>query len=411
MKVQTSLEFLVIAGAIGLLVVSSLSEYSRYVSPAKSLLNVSYANYTQNATITIQNPHAVISIPLNTTGDGEGLAQIAAYGCSNGTVAVNLNSSSVVFNEPKLSLSFYGAGEWQDGFYASPGIDQVSASYALRCDDSSYNWTGDLYTVSSGQYSGQYSAYLSNRNESIIYPLENQSIMALTQSMHCTYRGFNDQPYGNQCGTSWTYMIWSADCYQRGSPTANVCVNPSDNGYSLLIPSPYTQAYSYSINLSVLYGSQMQAHLSSKMHDAPLLLGGKQVGNASIINVSSAQATPLTAAISYDGQIQYVNYTDLTTYDQALDNMVSTLDYYNNTEVTSDIQAEINQTIYAYQSAASTLISSISGSEQGCTVVNSSLVCAAQYPFYYLINVTAPGAYLHSNTVISYQGSAIRLYT
>ena len=94
MRQQTSLEFLIIAGAIGVLVLFSITQYGGIVRQYKNVSGVHPANYSiPENPVYYQKPFLEASIPMVSSPDYQNELAVAVYGCSNGTVSIFLNST------------------------------------------------------------------------------------------------------------------------------------------------------------------------------------------------------------------------------------------------------------------------------------------------------------------------------
>ena len=416
MKLQASLEVLIITGAIGLLILAATTQYAKVLGQEKATPDLSYSNYSipQNPAY-FQRPYAIASIPAYSSPQGQNYLSIAAYGCSNGTIKIAINSTGMVFSSGSLSSSFYNAGLWEDGFIPSLGLDRASVAYSILCSAQHYNGTYELNTVylQPGNQT-QYSASISGRDESIYYKLEGSTIQNLSSSSHCTYQSWTYYTYPilYQCGTNdaWEYMVSSGTCASNGGPfTETACIVPGPSAYNL---SSISQAahYSYSMNLTITAGATFSSRISSGNAIAPIIYMGQVVGNVSVENVSSQQSPPGGAVLS-GAKTGYVNSTYLGEYENALSNLGSVLGYYNSSWVSSDIASEIQQTASSYDNYKNQMIAESGNTVQyGCEPVAGMLHCNATYPFYYIINARISPKYFTGNQTISYEGSVIRVH-
>lgn len=417
MKQQTSLEVLIITGAIAMLILSAIAQYGKVMGESKPIQGMSYPNYSiPNSPVYYQRPYVLVSIPAYSSASSQNYASIAAYGCNNGTVTVAINSSGISFSTGNFSSSFYNAAQWTDQFVPSPGIDRATARYSVMCiGQQKYNGTYELNTIYLRQGNqNQYSAYISNRNEAISYKIENQSITSVTSSEHCTSESWTYviYPILFQCGTydAWEYAVSSSTCSSNGGPlTATTCVYPSQSGYGLSSLGP-GESYSYSINLTIVNGGTFNSRLSSSNAISPIYYNGNLVGNATVESVSSQQPPPGSALLSGKAS-GFVNSTNLDEYDAALSNLDGVLGYYNSSLVSSDTASRIQQTVSSYSYYENKLTSTSSNAtHENCKASSGVLYCNATYPFYYLINATISNGYMHGNITISYAGSTIKVH-
>lgn len=417
MKQQTSLEFLIIAGAIGILVLSSIMQYGWIVRQYKNLPASTSNNYSVPADPTYyQKPLIKASIPALSLPDNQNELSLSAFGCSNGTIFAYINSATATFSTYNLTQNFYNVWTYEDSFVPSPGLNNVRLNYVLDCNGSKYNGTDELSTVSpQANLQTTYSAYISGRNETIDYAVQKQQVFSLVGSAHCTYENFFYTPYPIQfqCGSisAWQYRILSSICSSNGgSPTETVCVVPGPSGYNIST-SQHPSGYDYQANLTIMGPYQLRSRISSSNKENPVYFDGQVIGNLSVENVSYEQANQQSVLMS--GQrTGYINYTYLRGYEQARNNLFSLLAYYNSSFVSSDIASQIQQEVAAYDFYESQLTSAASNSTPAhCYIQNGSMECPAQYPFYYMVNATISPRYVYQNQTISYEGSVIRVLT
>ncbi len=401
------------AGAIGALIVSAIAQYGGLFASARQIPNLTYNYSVHTNEAYFQKPYLDIGIPASSSAGQENSMEIIAYGCSNGTVQLSLNSSTVAFSPRQINSSFYSVQVWRGSFDPGNGTNAIYAKYTLECAGKRYNASENFSTSSYSLLSASgpltYSAYISGRNESISYPLSNESVILLSTSSFCTMRTWTGYPYSMslQCGSgSWGYMVNVQRCMSRGDPTITVCINPYPSGYSLKAPSPYGANYIFSANLSITGKYRLNSHLSNASDSSPVLLSGKQVGSARVVNVSAESALP-SVEILEGTSIRYVNSTVAEQYQQAKNNLYSTLAFYNNTTLDID-PSIIDQVISSYENAEARLVASAANSSAyPCSVQPGYLYCRPQSPFYYTINANVSSAYITGNQTLSYAGSAI----
>ncbi len=413
MKQQASLEFLIIAGAISLLVLSAITQYGgmvkRYGSPS-----VPYIAYSPPASPTYyQRPYLEATMPVVSSGLQNRLT-LAAYGCSNGTVSVSMNSSTISFSTYNITQNFFNVWVYSDAFFPSTGLNRAGVRYSISCNGLEYNGSQELSTTYlQAPAQPAYSAYLSKRNESINYSIHLQDAQSLSETSHCTYENFFYTPYsiGGQCGTAdaWEYSVQSGICSSNGgSFTATICVLPQDSGYDLVTGSSIN-GYSYSANLTMAGGYLLSSRISSNAKVSGVYYSGKDVGTVHVENVTSAQ--PLhDAALVYAGNVIYVNSTYLNEYVQARQSLFSLLSYYNSSSVSSDVASQIQQGLYEYNHYQSQLMAVIGNSTPSkCRISAGYMECPSQYPLYYTINASISPSYWIQNQTIQYQGSIIKV--
>ena len=417
MKQQTSLEFLMIAGAISVLILFAIMQYGTIINQYKGVPNVSLDNYSvPENPVYYQKPYLEASMPAVSSSGYQNELNLATYGCANGTISISLSSANITFSTYNLTERFYNVWTYQDGFAPSAGLNRARLTYKISCSGSVYNGSEEMSTVYSHAV-GQlpYSAYLSGRNESIDYAAQKQEIMALGTSSHCTYENFFYSPYPiqDQCGTTdaWQYLVSTAACASNGGPgTETVCVNPEESGYNISTTSQYQTEYVYTVNLTIAGTYALNSRILSSSKKNPVYYDGQPAGNASVENVTSSQGNPNIVLIS-GLKTGYVNYTYVSEYDQAENNLDSLLAFYNSSDVSSSVYSEIQQVVSSYDNSETKLITESNNATQiKCTMESNSIMCPAEYPFYYVINATISPKYLSGNQVVSYEGSTIKVF-
>ncbi len=402
---------MVIAAAIGILILGSIAEYSSSVGALRNASLAPSYNYSVQQPAYAQDPGMYASLQLDSVAYAPALAHITAYGCANGTARIIINSSSLTFSMPEITGDFYGYSTWTDGFYPQPGADEATVWYSLACAGKEYNGSIELYTVASypGAQQAAYYAYISDRNESVVYNAVLQQVPALHVWTHCTYRNWQYDAYSepDQCGSpSWEYLI-----YGNGScaDTYSVCIAPEPTGYNISSTGAQAAAYMYSFNLTIYDGVIARARLSSLNATAPLIAMGKDIGNASVVGVSGSGSAPGFAELVGPGGAYNANVSAITQYTQARNNLYGVLDYYNATMAQGE-QAQIQQAISSYDAQENGLVYGAAGrGYYQCTASGRIFECRPQVPLYYVINVTGSAKYLQSNEVMDAAGSVVRV--
>lgn len=205
----------------------------------------------------------------------------------------------------------------------------------------------------------------------------------------------NPSGIATQCGTvnAWEYNIFSDYCYtEGGSTTSTYCIVPSQTNYNLTSIDAENPTYTYlfSIQISTPYGN-MESNLSSSRLTSNVILNGQVVGTAMVSSVSDTFQPPLQEFINGGKGYVAVNSTSYSTYMQALGSLHSTLDYYNGSSVSGDVQSEIQQAVTYYEKEDSEITSATTSNNTGCTFFKRAYRCNSSFPFSYVINVTLSG--------------------
>ena len=122
------------------LVLFSITQYGGIVRQYKNVSGVHPANYSiPENPVYYQKPFLEASIPMVSSPDYQNELAVAVYGCSNGTVSIFLNSTSIDFSSNNITQRFYNVWVYEDGFTPSIGLNKAHLTYEILCDGSSYN--------------------------------------------------------------------------------------------------------------------------------------------------------------------------------------------------------------------------------------------------------------------------------
>jgi hypothetical protein len=424
MKVQASLEFILITSAIAVLSLSVISLYGKNLAVQRTLLgaisNATPQNYNQlpKANDT-DNPQIAVYAPVNSTSYGSSNLQITAYGCTYGTVNLTLTSPSVFFANNEYSVKMFEVAVLSIPFEPLlQGPNAIDVRYDLSCGNATESGSESLSTYarpSSGGFSTPaYSAYISNRSEEVRYALEPPSqVINLTEWSHCTDSNFwgTIYPISEQCGASaWGYMAFSGYCYytKAVSATSMQCIAPVATGYNTSgIRGSANYTYGFSLAVSSPFGV-MRAKISGP-GPSNLTLDNETVGSASVASVGFSGQPPDVTLITSGNGYSVANSTALAQYLQAKNNLYGTLGYYNSTSVDDPTQSSIQQTISTFISASEFLRASEPGAA-ACVVSDGAYVCEPISPLTYVIDVNVSRNLLGENQTLYYLGSEINLF-
>ncbi|MGI0141852.1 MAG: hypothetical protein ACREBF_04370 [Candidatus Micrarchaeales archaeon] len=421
MRVQTSLEFILILSIISILCLTMVVSYKNGISATTHSFNgVLAANPLQASNDTFQIrqiPNIFFSIPSNSTTYKPSQLELTAFGCSNGTIDMHFFSPTIDFsqNSSQISVANLSFSE----IYFTPlqsGYNRIQVSYNYSCDNNVRNSLINLTTYSSTpiiQYSNsQASAYIWNRSESFLYKiLPAVNISGIKEFSHCTYSGPSGPPGENaQCGAnSWGYSVFSDYCYTESNfYTMTYCMVPVSTGYNLSSINPTNYTLSYSFNLGLYYNNMNLTSGLSNNSIAPLVLSGNDVGSARVISASGIDSVSNPDFIGSEAGNYTANQSAYSQYMQAKNNLYSTLSFYNGSFVSTDTQSSIESAVAAYTSATKNLINSTTTSSNGCTFSNSVYKCKSPYPLSYQIDLTSNGLNIGNQTT-SYLGSIFNI--
>lgn len=421
MKLQASLEFLLILAIIGGLSLAMLTSYKSTLSKNQDLLSaISPNNSLQNLTLNSQSPQnfgVAFYLPANSTLDKSNPIQIATFGCNSGTLSVFFNSSSITFAENKIDVQVSGIG--LNAAYFTPevqGYHQIDVNYNYSCGDLHKNAELNLTTYSFPSIvsfvNNSPSAAITDRKEQISYNRINDGpLVGVTEFDHCTYAGiFGPTGISSQCDTSnaWEYSVFSSYCYSTSNyQTRTYCIVPYPTGYLMGHPDPLNYSYNYSFLLDI-YSQNLdfKANLSNN-HGSKLFLNGHNVGNVTISRVSGTTNIQEINFLIFNGNSKVSNPSAYSQYFQAKNNLYGNLDFYNGTTVSTDIQSSLDSSVLAYSKSLNNLINSTIQNSP-CAIQASSYVCNSLSLFSYEIDINAIGTPL-LNSTISSEGSVIKI--
>ena len=428
MKIQTSIEFLLILSAISILSLGLVSAYKSSISSDQYAINSVMQNSNtisavNSSTSPAQDPGVFVNVPINSTTGMQNTMQVVLYGCMNGTGSVRLSSNNLVFSQndmekiPLVNLVISSIAFDP----ISTGLNQINVNYSIACGSVEKSGTGTFVTYSTApsntlaitnSSSAPLAAYISKRNESIHFPITMQeNVENLNVFNHCSYNNFNNvYPLSMQCGTSnaWDYAIASDYCYwEEFTLTATYCVVPQNSKQNLysVNTSQHSYYYSFLFSLSTKYGS-----LTSEVKNASqsqLLSRNSSIGKVIVVNVSGTADYQMPEFIGNASSKIAANAELYQQYVQARNNMYSMLDYYNNTEVDPSTASSIQQAVAAYETAESNLAAASGQGPQACSIVAGNYTCKPSYPFSYVIDAKANLSL--QNQTLYYEGSVINV--
>ncbi len=443
MRIQASMEFLILASAISVLCLGTIVMYGSSIGAQNAFVGGLYANSLDSnilASNTLaaaaEDPSALIYVPVNSTVGQQGRIEATFYGCTNGTASLSANSPTLAFSTASdNSISVSGVSVASLAFTpASSGLASVLVDYAMQCG--AQRITGskafDTFAIVPGAFDAgggngtgftDYAA-ITGRSERLAYALTPPSSIPVTQSQnHCANMGLNNQlnPPASQCGNEpgwsgnggWGYFQYNGGCSGWGIAEATVtCIEPVPSGYEIATTSPQNVTYLYNFSLSVsTQKGLLTAAFSNSSKIAPVDFDGMAVGNATVVNVTGSGTSQGVAVIEYNGANTIANPGNYTAFVQAKNNLYATLGYFNATYFgygTSPSQPQ--EALSQYQSAEDAVVkgSQASGS---CALQRQGYVCGSPFPLSYVVRISLPPGAGVANAVVSDDGSLIYLNT
>ncbi len=417
LKIQASLEFMLILSAVSLVAFLALGIYASRASQGEKLLNLSLADVKFNAS-TGSRFNISFYMPFNTVVGNSYLLNYVVM-CPNGSFVFDINSSNISFSKDRISSS----------------IENIFAGYLYFVPkDAGENNAKIYYTASCGKdYSGSYklSTYsiyqnqnnlvnnttdsfaIYNRNEFLLYNYSGKNnINGLSIWGHCKYYPPNVPGTSvlYECGTknAWDYDVFSYYCYNiEEGVYYTICIVPYSTQYNLSNLNANQYSFSYNFTLRAYYnGVEFYARFNNTKC-ASLFSGNEKIGEACISNISGIGPINYATLISNSTSSGIANQSLYQSYMQARNNMYSTLSYFNSSYADNAEQAQINSAIDYYEKAASDLEGSGFGSIQGCYAGENYLECKPTYPLSYVINARLNQSTY--NETLYYQGSILHI--
>ena len=427
MRIQTSLEFVLILSAVSALILSTIIYYGKdltlYTGGEKAYSNISMF---QNPPTLKPNGSGLIAYVNQTSIVGKANPiSMLLYGCQMGyaNISVGSNASSILYKAYQ-NIIFNDTYPMTDYFMpANVGLVNLEIRYSIFCSKESSNGTYTLSSFSQVAANStsatspyptkvQLSAYISQRNESLSYNnFSSNPLYTLSESSHCTFTTFSGTPLpaSRQCqnGDSWDYQVFSGSCYESGqSQTETYCIYPTQTGTDIKSPSGQNYNYKYNFSLGIYNGtSAYLSSLNSSSASSPVFYNGADIGTANVMSVYSQPYSPNFEILSNNTSSKFANSTYLNSYEQAQTSAFSTFSFYNNT--VGD-QSAIQQQLAEFNNAAQQLLASRPQSIQGCNILASSLYCSSPYPFQYSINVNLGKSPVHNQTIYA-EGSKVKI--
>ncbi|MGC8669835.1 MAG: hypothetical protein ACP5TL_01625 [Candidatus Micrarchaeia archaeon] len=428
MKVQTTLEFIILLAAVASFSTVLLSIYSGFVKGQKSTFSVLSNSLNEkqgNASIYIKpsSPFFVDAIIQNTTYVGiESTMQGVLYIPQNATVLILKASSSNAAVEPSEYHNI------SSGIYVLPfkviplKPGQIILNLTAIVDYPNAQHVNNVYaltyaTMPNGT-SGASDILISIDRiyESTNYGLNMLgNIQNISVSSHCSYVNIwgNELPLKEECGNTASWYLWVGSWYctwlqGSQSDTLTYCFyshSSNDTVYSIDTNS----TYSYNITLDLHEGNlSLSANLSNGSTKAPLESDNVAYGSASISNVSGLSYNPGHGyfVIGKPEGKCVVNASTYLLYQQTLLNVQDALAYYNNTSPDSSTLSSLLQKVNALDSEANKLYNTKCTSIENCLAGSNTVSCKPLPYLYYVINANIIGSGTYQT---DYEGSTIKV--
>ncbi len=426
MKGQSSTEFIILLAAVSAFAVTILSLYaglaSREAPVYSSLRNVSGLDYSNMMATTDTASQLSVYVPSTTYLMQPARAYAIVY------LPAGFAISNVTAGEAGIGAIQYSyVGQGNPSILSIPilltAVGQHNVSVAVVAVNGSNTVALHAYGMtvtvngSASQYvrnqSGQVSAYIARRNESLLYGLSSPvSMGAITQSSSCTMMNFWDQlwPIQMQCGDAkWEVRIFDDYCFGAYGTTRTYCFYGPGNG-KIMQKVNYSYSPYYNISLVTnVGGTMLTANLSSHAPSSYVYLGNAIAGNAVVDgNIIAYGPDPAQSiAVLRSNAARLVNMSYYTTFQQYLNNVESMLAYYNNTGVDNSQMSAIQQAISAYDSYVNSTLPAQSTSQCIYLTGRGMLSCPPLQEFVYGDILERLNDSLNANETVYVDGSKI----
>ncbi len=430
MKIQTTLEFIIILTVISSLIVLSLSIYAS-ISKESNLLFNSISN---SPTITSQNNSMIISYESGAPKIFAYIGNLSEMGIPNyGYLEVLSNDKVIILN---LSMSTNNGQLIYDNFNKSisgfeminfnyipkhRGISNITIKLKAKTDNGILNKEIKLNTYVYDTSITPINTTISDYKPQIAFNSKYEyfnlnsldSIYKISTSSHCSYNYYhsnNQEPISIQCGpnASYDFFIFSSYCYyDKDIFTRTICVYKNYNNSEVGIINKNNPNYGYNASIKIQdLNSVMDANVSTLNHNhTPLIENGTITGNITVNNAYTNDTYNIEhSGILFNNQTNYsLNESFVNDFEISKSNLNSILNFYNNSNVSAQQLNNIYESMNNYNRSVKKIYSN-SYHKKGCKIINHTYKCNLNFIQLYM---TAYIENITSNYVYYYNGSKI----
>ncbi|MGC8687901.1 MAG: hypothetical protein ACP5RQ_00665 [Candidatus Micrarchaeia archaeon] len=432
MKIQSTLEFIIILTAVSLFSIFVISQYIPLQNMQKSAFN-KLSNQLEYNTIKNSN---VIKIYSGNNINITAILPSITY--------INKSSNiDLIFSYPhpyiidSIKLNSINAQIYPNDFYSIngsyiqliqaslipkiPGYFNVSISITATIANSikKYNLSLDSFARYVNQNisnnTNKTAVLINNRNESILFNLSNDNkIVNMYEWKHCPYVGVwgNILPEYRQCGyNTYGFMIYSTVC-NSGAYTLYVCIKPVNYNFNIQnISDSYSYLYKIDLYTSINNINTITT-LSNNYSSNQLISNNNIIGNVKINNFfgtfSLFNQSYKKYVIKNTIYTKYIiNSTFYNNYSDNLLKFTTTLVDVNGTSITSNLYSYINSLVSKINYNSSELNIQQAIQINGCRLMQNQFICKSYYPFIY--NITENIFNQSINKTVDYEGSIIHI--
>jgi hypothetical protein len=314
-----------------------------------SMANILYVNRSNSLQVVVALPESATLLSLKATGSQQyGIAPSAYY---------NISASGMEILPFSVVPTVQG-----------PVNVGISADIAYGNSTIARNLTVESFAISQGAnltalVNGELSTSIDRHNEYVFYSISNATPVYTAEMWSFCSRVnmyYQQRPIQFQCGNAnWYFFEFDPYCYwDNGGLPRTYCVELTPTNTSVR-QMQSQQSYAYNITVTLFNRSTaLYSDINSTAAVFPVLgADGKDYGDASVEGVSGTgtQAYSNYMVLNTTESRWQTNMSDYSAYQQALNNLVSVMDYYNNTG--GDVDS-ISEAISALNSTALRLIAS-----------------------------------------------------
>jgi hypothetical protein len=430
MKIQSTLEFIMILTAVSLFSIFVISQYIPFQNIQKIAFD-KLSNQLEYNTINISNINEVYN-NINVTAIMPNITYI------NKSSNINLVFSSTdSYKINSIKLNSINAVIYPNNFSninasyiqliqtsiipKTLGLFNVSISIIVSISNSikKYNFSLSSFAMAINKNTTNNTnktiIFINNRNESILFNLsKNNQILSFYEWKHCPYIGIwgNILPEYRQCGyNTYGFMIYSGAC-NNGAYRLYVCIKPVNYSFDIQNISD-SYSYLYNINLHTnINNINAITTLSNNYNSNQLISNNSIIGTAKINNIFALSNTTNQYYKKYS--IKNVTNTkyiiNSTFYNNYLTNLLefkTTLVNANDTSITSNLYNYINSLVNKINYNSSEINNQQAIQINECKLLQNQFICKAYYPFIY--NITENIFNKNINETINYEGSIIHI--
>lgn len=439
MRLQTSIEFILVLSAIALFSIFVIAQYMHIQTTQKAAYGIlgnqsSYSWPGSNVLLSAQNSISVVPIVSNLSyvNRSNSLQVIVTYPKSYNLIKINVSSTPnvTVFPQVLNNLSYSQFQVLTFSFFPNEeGVLKFQVQAILKSANNATPIIASAYTYAIQQNSTRNSsgnngfvAFLTNRNESVLYPLSKQNgVTTINSWSHCAYHDFwgNRESEPLQCGMgTWGFVASDGSCnvFWAAGRDRYYCFSQVSSGDKTAKLEPQT-SFTYNAVLNLRNSTlSLMSDLTSASENSILVDNtGKLQGITEVNGVYTAEILPSPyvsyAILNNTQKLSPINYSYYDNYSSARSSLLNTLLVYNGTWVGGDVLNYVQKTVLQTNVYENILLAA-PPAETNCAFYPASdpsfYSCKSVLPFSYNITVSIDNL-SKLNQTLQYQGSLIEI--